>query len=98
MNTLIISTNLNIKSKTYLLAKHTHDLFDKLGFESEVISLSDYSLPMCDGYHCYKDQQVISLNQKIQSAKGIIICSPVYCYDLNSVAKKFNGVDRSILE
>ena len=87
MSVIVISTNLNQNSKTDILAKLATDKFNELGFDAEYLALASYDLPLCDGYECYSNESVIELQKKFAAADSFILCSPVYCYDLNAVAK-----------
>ncbi len=87
MKTLVISTNLNPLSKTNIIAKEACKVFEAKEYAAEYLPLSDLTLPICDGYDCYKDPSVIQLQEKIASYEGLVLCSPIYCYDLNAVAK-----------
>ena len=87
MNTIIFSTNLNKQSKTTVVANALQRLTTTPHHTSIHHCLADLKLPMCDGYHCYSDQTVIDLQTQLKNAQGIIICAPIYNYDLNAVAK-----------
>ena len=87
MKSLVISTNLNINGKTDVIAKQLIPLFEKTDHDVELIQLGLYNLPICDGYECYQNNDVIKLQKTISEVNSVIICSPVYCYDLNAVAK-----------
>ena len=87
MKSLVISTNLNINGKTDVIAKQLIPLFEKTDHDVELIQLGLYNLPICDGYKCCQNNDVIKLQKTISEVNSVIICSPVYCYDLNTVAK-----------
>ena len=61
--------------------------FSSLSVAVEFIDLSDYDIPLCDGESCYEDSVVKELNQRINKSDTIIVCGPVYNYDLNSVIR-----------
>ena len=44
-------------------------------------------MPICDGDQCYEEPIVDEFKGYIQNARSILIASPIYNYDLNSVAK-----------
>ena len=87
MTTIIFSTVLNKTSKTAMLAKTIHEELNTINQPNSLIYLDDLDLPMCDGYHCYQHKQVIKLQKQVQQATSVIFCSPIYCYDLNAIAK-----------
>tara|TARA_B100000424_G_scaffold144982_1_gene110277 strand:- start:151 stop:675 length:525 start_codon:yes stop_codon:yes gene_type:complete len=87
MSIIVISTNLHAQSKTDALAHHVTEILHANDAIAEFMPLSNFNLPLCDGYTCYQDPTVIELQKRFSEAKSFIICSPIYCYDLNAVAK-----------
>lgn len=87
MKSLIFSTTHHKKSKTDSVARYLNNQLVQRNHESSYIHLGDLNLPICDGYECYKDPNVIDLQQKVAQATSFIICSPIYNYDLNAIAK-----------
>lgn len=87
MKTLIICCSLSKNSKTNILSRYAADVFINHDQEVELLELSDYQLPICDGRECYLHPDVIELNQKVSQADCIIFSCPIYVYDLSAVAK-----------
>lgn len=81
---LVLSTSLNPKSKSRLLARHALATLQADGTDCELLDLQDLPLPLCDGGAAYGDANVAIAGQKIAAAAGIIIASPIYNYDLNA--------------
>ena len=81
---LIISCSLNKKSKSKIMAKHAYNLYCK---NAKMIDLSTLDIPFCDGDESYNSPIVKELKELVSSAQSIIMASPVYNFDLNSVAK-----------
>ena len=80
---LIIESSLNPNSKSKILAKEAQSHLKQI----QTISLEDYNLPFCDGKSVYSNPKVQQLTQEIQSAKGILIATPIYNYTINSALK-----------
>ena len=87
MKTIIFSTTHHKSSKTDVIAAYLEKNLLNQGCEADYIHIGDLSLPQCDGYNCYKNQAVIDLQKKVEQAHSFIICSPIYNYDLNAIAK-----------
>ena len=81
---LIISCSLNENSRSRIMARHALELY---GENSKFIDLSKITLPFCDGNQCYNDPNVIELKNIIEKSESILVASPIYNYDLNSVSK-----------
>lgn len=54
---------------------------------TEWIDLAETPLPFCDGGSAYGDENVVALSQQISAAKGILIATPIYNYDVNATLK-----------
>ena len=87
MNYLVISSSLNPKSRSRLLALIVFNELKNMGVSVEWLDLADYSIPLCDGDATYKNTKVKKLKDKIQNAKGIFFAVPIYNYDVNAAAK-----------
>jgi len=84
---LVISSSLNPKSLSRLLALTAFNTFKKKGAFVEWLDLADHSIPFCDGDSTHKNPEVKNLREKIQNAKGILFAVPIYNYDVNAAAK-----------
>ena len=87
MNYLVISSSLNPKSLSRLLALTAFNTFKKKGVLAEWLDLADHSIPFCDGDSTYKNPEAKDLREKVQNAKGILFAVPIYNYDVNAAAK-----------
>ena len=92
---LIISGSLNNNSKSRRLAVFAENLFKKKSASVEFIDLVNYDIPLCDGDKCYSNEVVKILKDKILKADSILICGPVYNYDLNAVLRNLVEVTSS---
>ena len=82
MSYLVISSSLNPKRLSRLLALTAFNTFKKKGVFAEWLDIADHSIPFCDGDSTYKN-----LREKVQNAKGILFAIPIYNYDVNAAAK-----------
>lgn len=84
---LVISTSLNPKSRSRVLARNVHGRIKSRGLEVEFYDLQDVELPLCDGGACYGEAEVQRLGKLVSQASGIIMAAPVYNYDVSAAAK-----------
>ena len=87
MSYLVISSSLNPKSLSRLLALTAFNTFKKKSIFAEWLDLADHSIPFCDGDSTYKNPAAKNLREKVQNAKGILFAVPIYNYDVNAAAK-----------
>jgi FMN reductase len=87
MSYLVISSSLNPKSLSRLLALTAFNTFKKKGVFAEWLDLADHSIPFCDGDSTYKNPAAKNLREKVQNSKGILFAVPIYNYDVNAAAK-----------
>lgn len=85
----VINSNLNPQSKTVTLLRELTQEIENQGATTLWIGLDQETLPFCDGYHCYQNDRVKELTAELEICDALLIGSPVYNYDLNSVAKNF---------
>jgi len=87
MTYLVISSSLNPKSLSRLLALTAFNNFKKKDASAEWLDLADHSIPFCDGDSTHKNSEVKKLREKINNAQGILFAVPIYNYDVNAAAK-----------
>ena len=87
MTNIVISTSLNPKSRSRLLALIAFDELKNMGVSVEWLDLADHPIPLCDGDEAYNNSNVKELRDKIQNAKGVLFAVPIYNYDVNAAAK-----------
>ena len=85
MKIAIVSTSLNPKSKSEMLAKYMQLYLEK--HELIFINLKDYPLPFCDGASCYEDSRVAHINDLLIPCECIFVASPIYNYDVSATCK-----------
>lgn len=84
---LVFSTSLSAASRSRVLARAGHAALQKAGVEAELIDVRTLGLPMCDGGAAYGHPAVGPLAEKIRTARGVLLCFPVYNYDCGAAAK-----------
>jgi NAD(P)H-dependent FMN reductase len=96
---LVISSSLHVTSRSRVLAR---EAFGQLAACCEAATVEDSSavkpsvgwidlaelpLPLCDGQSAYGAPAVIELCQKIGAARGLLLATPIYNYDVNAALK-----------
>ncbi len=84
---LVISCSLNVDSRSRRLAQMAFDYLQNHTHSVELIHLSEWDLPLCDGGPCYEEPQVRSLTDRIARTAGVLLAAPVYNFDVNAAAK-----------
>lgn len=87
MNYLVVSSSLNPRSKSRILARATAARLESEPGSVEFVDLADLDIPFCDAAGCYGSPDVIALKAKIEAADGIVLATPIYNYTLGSSAK-----------
>jgi FMN reductase len=87
MRYLVISCSLNPDSRSRILARMVHRHLAPRPGAAEYVDLQDYNLPLSDAGACYSHPHVIELTPKVRAAKGIIVATAIYNYDVNSATK-----------
>ncbi|HIG85344.1 MAG TPA: NADPH-dependent oxidoreductase [Verrucomicrobia bacterium] len=87
MSYLVVSCSLNPESRSRLLAASIKKNIESKAENVEFLDLAENQIPFCDGAGAYSDPITVELVAAISSAKGIILCVPVYNYDVNAAAK-----------
>jgi FMN reductase len=87
MRYLTLSCSLNPESRSRILARMVHKHLEKRPGGAAFVDLQDYQLPLSDAGACYGHPHVIELTPKVREAKGIIVATAIYNYDVNSATK-----------
>jgi len=87
MKCLVVSSSMNPESRSRLMAQAARASVDAAGCSSDYVDLREWPLPFCDGRASYGHPNVQDLARRIEKCDGIILATPVYNYDANSVAK-----------
>lgn len=84
---LVISTSLNPDSRSRILAKAAKSELEKHSAETQYLDLAEINLPLCDGATCYGHEDSAAAAESVGAAKGILLASPIYNYDVSAAAK-----------
>ena len=87
MTFLVISSSLNPKSRSRLLAQVAFNSLEQMKAPVEWLDLAEHSIPLCDGDSVYEDPEVKKLEDMILRAQGILLAVPIYNYATNAAAK-----------
>ena len=87
MKYLIISASLNPESKSRQLGYFAESIFNESNHNVTFLNLKDIDLPFSGSAGCYEHENSKLIAKEIKSSDCILICSPIYNYDLNSVIK-----------
>jgi len=89
-NYLIINANLGKGGRSLCLSQILIDKLNKnhnIDSQSKIVLLDEFQLPLCDGKNHLNNPIVSNLSNQINNSNGIIICTPIYNYYVNSGLK-----------
>ena len=75
MKVAILNANLAPGGKPAHLADTLASFFAEAGHEALPIPLFDRALPLCDGYHCYRDERTIALTAELAEAEALVLAA-----------------------
>lgn len=84
---LVFSCSLNPGSRSHGLAERAVTRLQARDVAAELIDLRQEPLPLCDGNAAFSDVAVQQLGQRIANARGVLIASPVYNFDVSAATK-----------
>ena len=84
---LVVSSSLDPSSRSRILAKMAFEQLQAAGHEPELLDLRDTPLPWCDADSCYNHESVRHASALIRRARGVLIATPVYNYNVNAALK-----------
>lgn len=84
---LVISASLRSSSLSRIMAETLRDAYAAMEVSHHFIDLREYVLPLCDGEAAYEHPHVTTLTELVESARVIILATPIYNYDSNAAAK-----------
>jgi|694.fasta_scaffold97056_3 NAD(P)H-dependent FMN reductase len=84
---IVISTSLNLHSRSRILAETARDELQRQGAEAELLDISKLQLPFCNAGNCYAHPDVQHCASRIKAADAILLATPIYNYDVNAAAK-----------
>ncbi|MEJ2421623.1 MAG: NAD(P)H-dependent oxidoreductase [Acidobacteriota bacterium] len=87
MSHLILSCSYHPHSKSRVLASEAAARMAARGAQTEIADFSEMNLPICDGERCYDAPDVKALAERIRTADGLLVATPVYNYNINAGLK-----------
>ena len=87
MNQLVISCSLNPGSRSRLLALEIKENLRACGSTVDFLDLRKTQMPLCDGSKSSSAAIDTGLNARIEKSNGIVMCVPIYNFDVNAAAK-----------
>ena len=74
-------------SYSRIMAVALRDAWNEMGMAAHFVDLREYELPFCDAEGAYGHEHVPVLSALIESARVVVIATPIYNYAANSVMK-----------
>lgn len=87
MSLLVISSSLNAESYSRTLAGEALRVLREDGLAHTYLDLRELPLPFCDGDKAYGHPNVGRAKELLASADGMLVATPIYNFDANSVLK-----------
>ncbi len=84
---LVISASLHPDSRSRAMARAALGHLREKDEGHQWIDLAELELPWCNGHDCYSAPGVGELAGKIAAAKGVLLATPIYNYDVSATAK-----------
>ncbi len=83
----VVSTSLNPKSRSRVLAVEAVRLLEEQSEDVGLIDLAAVPLPLCDGGKCYGDPRAQEVKTELARVDGILMACPIYNYDISASGK-----------
>lgn len=83
----IISTSLDPKSKSQIIARELESKLQATGVETVLCDLRELPLPFAGAADSWNSDNAKIISSAVKESSHIIFAVPVYCYDVNAAAK-----------
>lgn len=100
MKKILLINSSNRKKNTYNLLLSIENILKDKGYETEIITLSDYKINFCKGCevcilksNCFINDDCNKIMKKIIESDGLVIGTPVYLNNMSGILKTF--IDRT---
>lgn len=100
MKKILLINASNRKKTTYSLLTSIENILKSKGYETEIITLSNYNIEFCKGCeacvlrgNCYIKDDSNEIMKKIVESDGLVIGTPVYLNNMTGILKSF--IDRT---
>jgi len=87
MKVVVLSSSLNPRSRSRLLARRVETSLRHQGAEPQWLDLADVSLPLCDGGASYGHPDTVKVREILEPATAVVIATPVYNYSVAASLK-----------
>lgn len=87
MKILLISTSLNARSRSRVLAVRAQEFCAAAGAETSLVDLQELSLPLSGTEGSYDHAEAVALAERIREADAVLVATPIYNYDTNAACK-----------
>jgi FMN reductase len=87
MKIAIISSSLNKKSRSLVLAKYAKEYIEKTKVDITLLNLQDYTIPNCCPEEAFANPDIIHITKELKSADALIVSTPIYNFNVNGVLK-----------
>jgi FMN reductase len=90
MSVLVVSSGLGSpKTKSLLLAREAERVLVADGTPVTLLDLRELTLPLCGTQESFTHPNTARALELVAAADAILLCTPIYNYDANAVAKNF---------
>ena len=90
MSVLVVSSGLGSpKTKSLLLAREAERVLVADGTPVTLLDLRELTLPLCGTQESFTHPHTARALELVAAADAILLCTPIYNYDANAVAKNF---------
>lgn len=87
--TLVVSTSLDSKSRSALLAHHAQKELERDGSTAYLLDLRDLALPQFDNGAALEGDAFQRIHELVADANSVVIAVPIYNWGVGSSAKNF---------
>jgi NAD(P)H-dependent FMN reductase len=84
---VVVSASLREASLSRALASELLAFYRDSKLNSQLLDLRDVKLPFCDADAAYNDPNVETCQTLLNSARVIVVATPIYNFDVNAAAK-----------
>ncbi len=84
---LVISCSLRPDSRSRVLARVAYATLRARANDVKFLDLAGYALPLCDDHECYDHAHTKQMRAEIESARAILLATPIYNYDVSAATK-----------
>ena len=83
----ILATSLKTDSNSQKLAKRFHHLLVEKDISAELLDFRTLEMTFAGSPDSWDQPVILSIKEAVERASHIVFATPIYCYDVNAVAK-----------